>query len=266
MLDCPFRLSYILDDKTNDYMINSKKSHFDHNHELDYEGISKRKAVKITKFMEKREMEEHLNPKDIKKESEAYLEGHLNCDQVEIPYKQSAYLFSKTKKKIWGPSDKDANLLNEFAEEVKKEFPNCLAEVQIDENNRLKNFVYSSEQMRELYLRFNDVLLMDTTFKTNKFKMSLLIIAGINEEGKTVLLGFAALRSEEAINMGWAYKKIIEYFGKQPVIINTDSCPTLSKIIKDTSPETTHLLCGWHVSQNIKKHISGMSKSLQYYL
>jgi len=107
---------------------------------------------------------------------------------------------------------------------------------------------------------YKDVVLIDSTYRTNKYKMPLLVIAGINKFGKTFLLGFEVVSSEESKNVHWVLNTLFEFFGQQPDIVCTDSCPTLAKVIKEVIPNTLHLLCGWHVSQNIKKHLSGISK------
>jgi len=264
-LDCPFRISYIFNEEKQIYEFNETKSNFAHNHILDYNGLSKDAKNQVANFMEKKELEEHIKPTAMKKQSEAFLEG-IEQAKVTIPAKQNFYLHSKIKQKIWGAKSKDAAQLQSLMLQVKSQFPNSLFEIEADSQNQLKNVVFSSPKMKELFLKFDDVLLMDTTFKTNKYNMSLLVIAGVNEEAKTFLIGFGALRNEETQNMQWVLSKLFHFLEKRPQIICTDSCPTLSKVIKELTPESTHLLCGWHVSQNIKRHLSGLSKfSLRNY-
>ena len=42
LLDCPFRISYIQNEKTKVFEWNDKKNNLDHNHNLDFKGISKK--------------------------------------------------------------------------------------------------------------------------------------------------------------------------------------------------------------------------------
>ena len=127
------------------------------------------------------------------------------------------------------------------------------------QDNKLKNFVFSSVNMKILFHKFKDVILVDSTYKTNKYKLPLLVFAGINEQAKTFIIGFGLVSSEAAENVNWVFESLFSFLGQKPRIICTDSCCTLKKVIQDTMPETIHLLCGWHVSQNIKSHLSALS-------
>jgi len=131
--------------------------------------------------------------------------------------------------------------------------------IKIKEDIKFQNFLFCSINMKQLYLKFNDVLLIDSTYNTNKYKLPLLVFAGINEEAKTFIIGFAVLQSEKIDDVKWALENLFEYLEVHPQIICTDSCPTLKTVIRTLLPQTNHLLCGWHVSQNIKSHLSGIS-------
>lgn len=113
--------------------------------------------------------------------------------------------------------------------------------------------------MKKLYSSFNDVLLIDSTYRSNKYKLPLLILAGINEEGRTFIFGFGVVQSEEYLNVKWVLNKLFSFLGANPKIICSDSCPTLGKVIAELLPQATHLLCGWHVAQNFKSHVKSLS-------
>jgi len=55
---------------------------------------------------------------------------------------------------------------------------------------------FSSEVMKNMYQKYNDVVLVDSTYKTNKYKMPLLVFGAINNLNKTFLLGFAVIKDE----------------------------------------------------------------------
>ena len=128
---------------------------------------------------------------------------------------------------------------------IKINFPQNLCEistVKVEEGKeKLVNFVASTKNMKNLYKKFNDVILIDNTYKTNRFRMPLLVLAGISEEAKTFVLEFAALKSEGECNMNWALSKILEFLEVKPKIISTDQCQTLKKILTNIVPQSTHL-------------------------
>ena len=78
--------------------------------------------------------------------------------------------------------------------------------------------------MKLLYSDFNDVILLDSTYRTNKYRMSLIVVAGINEMGQTFILGFGVVANEEYENVHWVLEKLFLYLGKAPNIICTDAC------------------------------------------
>ena len=120
---------------------------------------------------------------------------------------------------------------------------------------------FSSEVMKNMYQKYNDVVLVDSTYKTNKYKMPLLVFGAINNLNKTFLLGFAVIKDETYASVHWVFQQLFNYLGSKPTIIVSDSCKTLRKCIVDVLEGSTHLLCGWHVSQNIKSHLTAFRKT-----
>jgi len=133
---------------------------------------------------------------------------------------------------------------------------------QLNDQNQLTSFLFSSENMKTLYQKYSDVILVDSTYKTNKYKMPLLIFAAINNQNKTFLIGFSVIKDETYESVNWVFKHLFEYLEIKPTIIVSDSCKTLKKNISEVLAESTHLICGWHVSQNIKSHLTALSKFL----
>ena len=228
---------------------------------LDYEGLTLIEKENVCKFITISELEKSKAPSEIINSTEAYLKGKSNNDSKKIPKQQTSYLHQKVKKKIFGPSTKDASLLNKLRLELLQNFPNSCIETEVNEQSQLTSFLFASDVMKNLYIKYNDVILVDSTYKTNKYKMPLLIFAGINNFNKTFLVGFAVIKDETYASVSWVFSKLFDYFGFKPKIIVSDSCSTLRKTISEEMNDTTHLICGWHVAQNIKSHLSPLRKS-----
>lgn len=242
-----------------DYKLNFEGSRFIHNHPLNYKGLCKAQKKDVLGYMESTEFKDKSKLKTITQKSEAYLQGKTDNTDVKIPMAQSAYLVRKAKEKVWGPVERDAQTLKELTEQLKSAFGDCLAEVDSNEENNLRNFVFSSPSMKALYKRFKDIILIDSTYRTNKYRLPLYVIGGVNENSKTFIIGFGVVSSEEAKNVKWLLGKLFNYLEDTPDLVCTDSCTTLGKVIRELLPQTQHLLCAWHVSQNIKKHLGGLS-------
>jgi len=83
--------------------------------------------------------------------------------------------------------------------------------------------------MKSLYQKYNDVVLIDSTYKTNKYKMPLLVFAAINNLNRTFLLGFAVIKDETYSSVNWVFNQLFDYLGAKPTLIVSDSCKTLKK-------------------------------------
>jgi len=247
-------------------MINQKKTFWDHNHELEFLGVTKILIKDINAYVAKEQLKKTHTPAVIREKVLSYVKGKENND-INLPYNFCSNIHYTNKNKIYGLSEEDADNLQNLFLKIKEDMPDSLCKIlkkkikrNDEEADQLDSFLLSTENMKNLYDMFNDVILVDTTYKTNRFRMPLMVIAGINENGKTFLLGLAVLSSEKEDSVKWALQNFIDYFEGCPKIICTDSCPTLGKVIQDIMPESIHLLCAWHVEKNLLQKIRLISK------
>jgi len=74
--------------------------------------------------------------------------------------------------------------------------------------------------MRKLYEKYNDVVFMDATYKTNKYGMPLTVISSVNNEGKNIVVGFALVEKETNETYKWMMEKLVEIGdGREPAVI-----------------------------------------------
>ena len=55
--------------------------------------------------------------------------------------------------------------------------------------NKMKEaeeYDFSTSNMKKLYSNFNDNILIDSTYHINKYKLPLIVLSVINEEGRTL--------------------------------------------------------------------------------
>ena len=100
-----------------------------------------------------------------------------------------------------------------------------------------------------------------------RFRLPCLIFTGINEEGKTVIFGLCLLQSENYENFRWGFDRFrlfTKINGKScmPKVIITDEDNTMISAIGDIFPESIHQICSWHKSQNFKKHLLSITKTI----
>ena len=72
---------------------------------------------------------------------------------------------------------------------------------------------------------FLDVVLVDSTYKRNRFNLPLVNVVGINNYGKTIMLAFGLLSEETTGAYIWFFKEIKRAWGQnKPLNFVTDDC------------------------------------------
>ncbi|KAL5124683.1 Protein FAR1-RELATED SEQUENCE 5 [Glycine soja] len=93
------------------------------------------------------------------------------------------------------------------------------------------------------------------TYKTNRYKLSLLDFVGVTPTAMTFFVGFAYLEGEHVNNIVWALEWFRDLFLRNdclPVVIVTDRDLALMNAVKTMFPECTNLLCRFHIDKNVK--------------
>eukprot|EP00347_Sterkiella_histriomuscorum_P007670 403348024 len=167
-------------------------------------------------------------------------------------------------------SKPDVTQLIECLENMKKKDPEFkfayVLEDQDDSksalNPKIDRMLIQTPMMGKYYQTFSDVVFMDATYKTNKQDLALTIISSVSGEGRNIILGFAFLSRETAEHYEWLLKNLVEFNnGKEPGTIITDFDSSMCAAIEKEFNKTTHLLCQWHMMQNLKKHFVFLNKT-----
>ncbi|KAH1209619.1 Protein FAR1-RELATED SEQUENCE 5 [Glycine max] len=101
----------------------------------------------------------------------------------------------------------------------------------------------------------NLVILIDITYKTNRYRLPLLDFVGMTPTGMTFFAGFAYVEGERVNNLVWALQRFRGLFLKRDAlsgVIVTDRDQALMNAVKDVFPECTNLLCIFHINKNVK--------------
>jgi len=96
---------------------------------------------------------------------------------------------------------------------------------------------------------------MDSTYKTNKYRLPLLEIVGVTSTGLTFSAAFVLMSSERENNYTWALQKLRGLFFRgdvYPTVIVSDRDLALMNVIQNVFPEACNLLCRFHINKNVK--------------
>lgn len=129
--------------------------------------------------------------------------------------------------------------------------------VKVDDLGRVTHLFFTFPDAIKLAKTSPTVLVMDSTYKTNKYKMPLLHAVGVSSTYHTFSAFFCFLRTEQAKDYDWALGVAKELFGPdfEVKVIITDNDAALMKAVKTHFPEAKNLLCCWHIyKNNMAKH------------
>ncbi|PWA58281.1 protein FAR1-RELATED SEQUENCE 11 [Artemisia annua] len=121
------------------------------------------------------------------------LERNVKHGELNFIVKDVHNFFTKNHK---AHSQNDARDLLEHCKNAKSE----------NSNFPLEHIFWSNAHCFNWYQKYGDVVLFDTTYKVNSYDMPFGIFVGIDNHGKTILLGCALLRNETTNTFRWLFK------------------------------------------------------------
>nr|CAG8652006.1 14323_t:CDS:1 [Entrophospora candida] len=133
---------------------------------------------------------------------------------------------------------------------------------QRDHQNHITHLFFAHRISIALTRTYPVVLLLDCTYKTNRYRMPLLNVVGMTSFNTTFFSCFAFLKDEKEADYEWALTCISKIFNgmSHPKVIVTDRELALMNAIGRIFPGAHHLLCIWHINKNIlakcKRHFA----------
>jgi len=181
----------------------------------------------------------------------------------KFDYTKIRNAYYKVKASLFGTPNNEAHELIKLLESLKNLGFIHFAAKAHPQNKNLEALVFASEGMISLYRSYKDILILDTTFGLNRFNMPVLTLAGVNNNGTTVIFGFAFLQDESSLLKEWVFDNFKQFSQEVPDAVITDGCPAFAKALKNSFPNATSYLCAWHIQLNLKKHFAGFKKKLK---
>ncbi|KAJ4964663.1 hypothetical protein NE237_016512 [Protea cynaroides] len=123
---------------------------------------------------------------------------------------------------------------------------------QVDEENQLEHIAWSHATSLHGYEHYGDVVLFDTTYKLNAYKMLVGIWVGMTIDGQTCFFGCCLLRNKRKSSFEWALRVFLEFMkGKAPQTILTDQDPGILEAVHKVMPNTRQALCLWQIGRKL---------------
>ncbi len=125
-----------------------------------------------------------------------------------------------------------------------------VSEHMLDADNRVTHLFFASRQSLDLYHRYPEVLLLDCTYKTNKYGLPLLNVVGITGVNTSFLVCCAFIKAEGESDFCWVLEKFASYVSLSPGIVVTDCDYALMNALNGVFPSSALILCRWHIRRS----------------
>jgi len=131
-----------------------------------------------------------------------------------------------------------------------------------NDDRQLKYLFFSHQDAIVQARRFHEVVLIDTTYKTNRQGLLYVNIVGISNVGNrkslsTFTIAGGLLVKEDEYAMSWilaVLKETVFSNGELPIFV-TDAAMQLRNSIATIFHSSKHLLCTWHIANNFETRL-----------
>ncbi|XP_020258788.1 protein FAR1-RELATED SEQUENCE 7-like [Asparagus officinalis] len=128
--------------------------------------------------------------------------------------------------------------------------------IEVDSSGQMRSVFWVDGRSRASYLQFNDVVVFDVTYRTNKFSLSFAPFTSVNHHRKFTLLGCALLADDQEDTFVWLFQewmKCMHVVELGAIIANQDR--TMYNAIHSVFSITRHRYCYWHMQKHIINHL-----------
>ncbi|XP_047081513.1 protein FAR1-RELATED SEQUENCE 5-like [Lolium rigidum] len=149
--------------------------------------------------------------------------------------------------------------LNRFME-LQLRDPCFFYTMQKDGDNIVRSIFWTNARSRMDYETFGDFISFDTTCSTNRHNMPFTPIIGINNYGRTIVLGCALLQDQRAETYKWMLHTFLqEMGGNMPRVIITNQDEGMAKAIAEVMPQVRHRFCKWDVMGKAQEKLAALA-------
>jgi hypothetical protein len=128
-----------------------------------------------------------------------------------------------------------------------------------DSENRLTRLFWMSPIQRQLYQRYHDVIVNDSTMQTNRLGLTLNCTVVVDATFKTRLVACALIRHETQSDYEWVFAQLKDASGGiEPKVVMVDEHTAVDAACPKVFPMAHVVNCIWHIYENIRRNISNV--------
>ncbi|GAU30678.1 hypothetical protein TSUD_39020 [Trifolium subterraneum] len=134
----------------------------------------------------------------------------------------------------------------------------------VGESTTVQDIFWAHPDSVKLFNTFPTVLLMDSTYKTNRYKMPLFEIVGVTSTEMSYNIGFAFIANEKEENFTWVLEMcltLLKCKDTVPKVVVTDRDTALMNAVAKIFPNSTALVCQYHIYKNVRAKCKSLCSS-----
>ncbi|XP_026417055.1 protein FAR1-RELATED SEQUENCE 5-like [Papaver somniferum] len=142
---------------------------------------------------------------------------------------------------------------------------NYACQKKFDEFGHVTHLFIAHPECVKLVLCFPQVLILDCTYKTNKYEIPLMNVVGHTSTKSPFTVAFCFLHDELKESYVWALEQVKLIFREDalPKVMVTDQEAALMFAIRKVFPNAQNFLCTFHVWNNVRKKCQGIIQPLK---
>lgn len=122
----------------------------------------------------------------------------------------------------------DAYLFVKLAQEKSKE--GAYFNFRVDKESKFTSAIYLSKTMLLYSQYFLDLVIVDATYKRNRFNLPLINVIGVNNFGKNIMLAFGLLSNETLEGYIWFFSELKKAWRtNKPINFIIDGCSEMKQ-------------------------------------
>ncbi|XP_074306375.1 PKS-NRPS hybrid synthetase cheA-like [Silene latifolia] len=141
---------------------------------------------------------------------------------------------------------------------------NYLSEYVVEGEEKVLTHVwFAHPEGLEILKAWPDVILMDSTYKTNKYDLILVQCVGVTPVGKSFLIGYALIKRENSDGYIWVLRRLKSLLGPdvKPTVFVTDHERGLLSALPVVFRMSYHFLCLFHIYNAVEAKATIMEKN-----
>jgi hypothetical protein len=119
---------------------------------------------------------------------------------------------------------------------------------------RINTVFWTNDTALKMFELYPEVLVFDTTYKTNVSQMPLGCFIGVDNRNTSFIIGMVLINSEKTEAFSFALRSLLQKSRVAPSLIKTiftDFDTGIRKGFGETLPDVDILVCRWHVKKNV---------------